>query len=378
MLWTLIMKLIHLERITTIIIVTSMLILGCSKPYSKPEIVPDSKFKGLSDYSASRLFMVHGMCHHTKEWFVGNVASFKEKYKLHGGGIGSIPLDKGYGVELYTAELHNNKTSVRLYGLIFSGITKEIKQKALCANVSKKNDICEDVGGLYNKKQASINKLIKNELMNNCLADAVIYLGETGRKIRAGVRHAIITSLKHSSNFSKYVDTPVFYYSESLGSKILGDSIVCAENKEKIFFDKEMGATTHFVMAANQIPLLNLGNNKVPCGNSYKAKSQPPAKLITYLDLFKRIDRSKKYNKDKRRSISFSTPLTVLSFTDPNDTLSYEMSKANFESVNLINITVSNASTLFGMIENPLDAHTAYDRNGSFIEYLWTGRDLSN
>lgn len=367
--------------ILSAIIFTAVLVSACSRPFSKAFIEPNESFKGLSDSPVTRLFMVHGMCHHTKEWFSASVATLKKTYKLQGGEIGDVSLDSSTGVALYAAELFNDKTSVKIYGLIYSGVGLKLKQEALCSNVSEVNDVCTaEVYGnhqttitKYDKQQAKLNKVLKNELMNNCLADAVIYLGKTGEVIRAGVRHALIRALENSKEDKKYIDTPIFYYSESLGSKILADSIVCAKNDEEKYFEREMPFTTHFVMAANQITLLNLGNNRVPCKKDVVRKTKANPDRTVYNDLFEFIKTNKElYNKAKPPK-SVTTPVTVLSYTDPNDVLSYQLSRADIGKARLINISVSNASTYLGVLEDPLAAHTTYEKNKSFIQLLWEG-----
>lgn len=59
------------------IMITVIFVSACTRPYSK-EIEPDKPFKGLSDYNESRLFMMHGMCHHDKKWFEDNVTVLKK------------------------------------------------------------------------------------------------------------------------------------------------------------------------------------------------------------------------------------------------------------------------------------------------------------
>lgn len=299
---------------------------------------------------------------------------------MQGGEISAVDIDTKYGVELYRADLYNDETSIRVYGLIYSGVTLALKQTALCSNVSEETEVCTaevyEPGSSvtkYDKKQAKLNKLLRNKLMNNCLADAIIYMGKEGEKIRTGVRYALIKAFEDSKNTEKYADKPVFLYSESLGSKILADTIVCSESDERKILEQQLSYTTHFIMAANQITLLNLGNDRVPCATHKIKKVWLNPKRTIYYDLLEFFQSSKQVNRKVKQPIREITPVIFLAYTDPNDMLSYKLSKDDVGNANFINITVSNDDTYLGLIENPYTAHTAYDKNESFIKLLWEG-----
>ena len=55
--------------------------------------------------------------------------------------------------------------------------------------------------------------------MNECLSDAVIYLGETGKEIRKGVRGAIAFAADTTQKQATYKNAPTVLIAESLGSK---------------------------------------------------------------------------------------------------------------------------------------------------------------
>ena len=98
--------------------------------------------------------------------------------------------------------------------------------------------------------------------------------------------------------------------------------------------------------------------------------------LPGFLDLIKAAQsqaaRSKRITPPTSReepAVSF----VVVAFTDPNDLFGYEIQSKDLGDLPVVNIIVSNASTWFGFIENPLEAHQGLRENKPVFELLKQG-----
>ena len=92
-------------------------------------------------------------------------------------------------------------------------------------------------------------------------------------------------------------------------------------------------------------------------------------------------------NKKKGTSDVPFIPVKIVSFTDPNDLLSYEVQPDDYKNgeerckggeercTKVVNIAVSNTYTWFWLLENPLIAHTEYLGNPNVIKYIACGRE---
>jgi hypothetical protein len=67
-------------------------------------------------------------------------------------------------------------------------------------------------------------------------------------------------------------------------------------------------------------------------------------------------------------------PLQVVAFTDPNDLLSYALARSTpVMSFDVVDVIVSNDNTLFGFVERPDSAHTAYRKNDVVTKLIACG-----
>jgi hypothetical protein len=142
----------------------------------------------------------------------------------------------------------------------------------------------------------------------------------------------------------------------------------------------DLSRISNVFLGANQIPLLNLGFKAGTCDaqptyNKLKSGNIPQNYLqkrntgvAGFLDLIETARSMKEFRNIVPEKFS------VVAFTDPNDLLSYEVSEQDFGERTIINIIVSNDVTLFGILENPLEAHMGYRENESVIDFLKCGR----
>jgi hypothetical protein len=382
-----------------LIISISIVITGCSMPYSPAKIEPENaKFYGVHPVSMGStetdLIMIHGMCHHDASWVIDSRNNLADKFhmdydkKITVERLKERPFyeDPKSKVAVYKTKLTDHEFNINLYGIVFGTATLPIKQNSLCKDISKQPNgwNCLDKNNnpslTYNRDRVILNEVLKNTLLNDCLADAVIYSGETGEAIRDGVKNAMSEIYKDRIN-SK---APVALISESLGSKILRDALVCnidEKTKQGLSLVSEAGV---IFLGANQIPILSLANN-LKCSESAKFMSNGQLNLEMkggFSDVFKIIKTLKSQNGEKRFIQNVEIPKTVVSFTDPNDLLSYEIDELDYyensSGISVVNVIASNAKSWFGLIENPLTAHTGYRYNEDVTELLKCGFQNKN
>ncbi|MBE0548487.1 MAG: hypothetical protein IH627_12750 [Rubrivivax sp.] len=161
---------------------------------------------------------------------------------------------------------------------------------------------------------------------------------------------------------------PIVFISESLGSKVAFDAIYklqtspdAAEEAAGVrIFDR----FAQVFMGANQLPILALADQDISDGVKARGLSDYPADSLGAL-LGSRTLRS---------SVMAQRPLQVVAFTDPNDLLSYALARSTSEiSFDVIDVIVSNESTLFGLFERPDTAHTGYLKNGVVTKLIACG-----
>ena len=188
--------------ICALFFILSAALSGCSTPYSPPLIKDNKTFKGLEDYLNEStnghltIIAAHGMCHHNLSWAqtksrqVSNLMGMEirlpqmsENFLIPVGGP-----HNGNNIVAFRTDMSRNldNKSITLYSLLYSGPSDEEKE-SLCFDVNKPTAICSGNDG-YDLERAWLNETLKNELLNDCLADAVFYLGDNGYKVKDGVK----------------------------------------------------------------------------------------------------------------------------------------------------------------------------------------------
>ena len=129
-------------------------------------------------------------------------------------------------------------------------------------------------------------------------------------------------------------------------------------------------------MAANQLPILGLADQGLV---STKSALTPDASSGDSLQRFLKARREYATNSPRSASASF-TKLAVVAFTDPNDLLSYRLLPSRYRSdnVDIADVLVSNQPTYFGLLENPLSAHTTYLANKDVARFIACGNPGSS
>lgn len=357
------------------ILLAALMLSGCGTPYHPPQILePDAHFPGLVDVLAAQperrvdVLLVHGMCTHDAAWAdtaVARVTAALTAATARDARVASSPLPDGE-VAIVPAALDTPQGRIAFRSLIWSPLTQPLKRR-LCFDQGDKSALCEG-SAPYAPTRARLNALLKERLLDDCLADAVIYEGQARAAIQARMREAVLAATADQS-----ASAPLLVVAESLGSKILFDTLLAMMDEESGPAAQAAGRVVArmrtLVMDANPIPLLALAEQPLPAASDTATLASPAADSLHRL-----LQRRQQL---ARRGAA--APLLLLAFSDPNDVLSYTLAPRDYadQNVVVINILVSNASTWFGLLERPDTAHTGYLENADVGRLIACGQPAS-
>ena len=344
---------------TICIVLLFVALTGCTAPYRSGQVVSDT-FPGLTELvregSGIDIISIHGMCTKYKSW------AYKAADRVSKHMPGALPnrdnpdnwdcvsVDGEYNqlVKVLKTELVPEK--VNFYAIIWSKLTAKQKEK-LCPDSGIRTPLCPKP---RNRHQAYVNNKLKSMLMNDCLADAIIYVGRTGEKIRQGVKAALEAIGSHRSG-----QRSAAIIAESLGSKVITD-IFMKDSDDNSKALKALARTRMIYLAANQVKMLDLGQK-----HDVKLQENDVQSL---LDVLKQ-GRDNQINGNGYRVLAEDAK--HVAFTDPNDLLSYETEPPEKE--DHINVRVTNAFAPLGLFANPWKVHTGYLKNARVWEYIMCG-----
>jgi len=278
------------------------------------------------------IISIHGMCTHTEKW----AKESADRLSKHLGVGRQQPRLIQDNVEVLKFSFQNRK--VTSYAIIWSALTAQ-KKKTLCQDSGMQTRSCQTWGS---RRQAYVNNKLKSVLMNDCLADAIIYLGDTGKSIQEEVSLALAAIGSDRSQ-----DNPLAIIAESLGSQIIYDVLKNGSGDSKNKVLKAFERVRMIYLAANQNQVLSLGQ---------KDGSRSLLEVLSG---------------QKHALSTDDKPPKLVAFTDPNDLLSYEIGSRK----NHINVRVTNVPALLGLVASPRDVHTGYLENKRVWEYIMCGHD---
>lgn len=350
---------------------------GCSTPYRPPVVLHDSdRFPGISQLIEKdgqrplEVLLVHGMCTHDSNWAHEAIDGIARKIDPNYIRPKTVPgepaVPKQIQVVTQTSQLAG--ATVRLTALVWSPLTSDLKQQLAYDKTGIYTD-CSVAGNTEENckpRRSRFNGQFKDGLLNDCLADAMIYGGLSYETIRGEMANTLERVLGASS--TQQAGTLVFI-SESLGSKILYDALtyMLLHEPGSKMNSVAAGAVNRLglvFMAANQLPMLNLARQDVSAAKAFAASSLPNDSLAGLLELRRRQPGPKSIQR-----------LAIVAITDPNDLLSYRLMRSQYASVDVAvaNVLVSNRKTWFGLIEEPYGAHTDYLDNPDVARLILTG-----
>jgi hypothetical protein len=369
-----------------LILLAGILLTACSTPYRPPDYSsrPDhhTEFRGLLDLAQDAprktldVLLVHGMCTHELNWAVNTIEALREaagaQYEND-----REPADIQLGgIQIYQRTLKASTGKLRMNAIVWSPLVAGLK-KQLCYDQTKKTELCRSVPASsldYPYQRARINATMKDGLLNDCLADAIIYQGRARDEISKQLQQAILAALANSGGPMASTDplrsadtepANLVVITESLGSKMAFDALYqllqSDQNDVRVVAANTFGRTVQIFMGANQIPILALGDQTLD-GSSGAGRylADPLAELI--------------HRKRIGTLGDHLTPPRVVAFTDPNDLLSYVLAPYKPpKPYDVVDVVVSNDDTYLGLIENPMTAHMGYRKNGDVIRSIVCG-----
>jgi hypothetical protein len=414
-----------------------LLACACTTPYSPPKFDPDVAFGGIIESAPDqsnaatkdpRVVWVHGMCHHAPNWQKERIESLEKRSGLTAEPIDAIDVparlgDPGPLVTVHRYRLRGKGDQAGVQPVInfvsWSALTRDAKRQ-LCYDSGDRTGnetfdaevraVCEGERDWPSPhERGSFNQLLKSVIMNACLSDALIYVGETKARIRERVAIAVCAALsglpaRHSAartlppatcydgNPADWVpsDTPIVFVTESLGSKILIDALAHSTRPGSVHgaraqagLARALQPTRQVFLLANQLPILGLaeeaalGAAQAPSRDPEQAR--PPAGLGNMLQLLRPAPGRGAPPDSRAAPGEPQRPkLEVVSFTDPNDLLSYQLRPEDFKAdeaiVRVINVHPSNTPTILGLLGRPDHAHMGYRTNPEVVDLLLFGR----
>ncbi len=362
---------------------------ACSTMTPVPEFATangaDEHFKGVADLlSPSRpvdVIFVHGMCTHDATW-PGD--TFKAFFALMGGS-GDVAMEPpvkvpGTGVELYQKTLTVPGGTLRASAIRWSPLTTPLKAQ-LCYDQTNKSTTCSpaEAAKTYPYARATLNRILKDTILDDCLSDAMIYQGKARDDISGQIQKAIVQASATAggnvrvdnvlaASASVPIDVPLVFITDSLGSKVAFDAIwrLTTGRATAAAGQRTFDRTSQIFMRANQLPILALADKNLDGTSALRADAigTPaagyPEDPIAALMQIQRA-RATTFGADAKRTLP-----QVVAFTDPNDLLSFILAPSphgQAAGYPVVDVVLSNDKTYLGVAELPTTAHLGYGSN---------------
>jgi hypothetical protein len=365
------------------LIAVAAALVGCSTPYRPALIVHGSApFTGIAgliepDRPAQLdVLLVHGMCTHTRDDAVRAIEALATALNRDiapaPARLLSIPDELG-GIEIETREVAVGGSTVRFAALVWSPLTQPLKAQLAYDATGTPTDCAAP--GECRPLRARINGALKDGLLNDCLADALIYQGRSRPAIRQRMADAIARVLDDSRARAQALDLrpgALALVSDSLGSKISFDALdwmtaASAPDARKAAGEAALDRLAIVYMQANQLPILGLADQSIaPAPRAIAAEGDEDS-LLRLLSRKKAPAATLRPAQEPR--------LALVAFTDPNDLLSYRLLRSRYDvaGIAVSDVLVSNDSTWLGLLERPDSAHTHYPQNRDVTRLIACG-----
>ena len=355
------MRLVSKAGAAAALLLLFAMLAGCTTPYRPPvQVAGSASFTGLGAVIAENsgspvdVILVHGMCTKTDAWAHGAIDAIM------------TAIEPGYVAKPRNSESSNVADAIRIVqrneavrgvpirfsSMIWSPLTAGLKRQLDFDRTGAATDCA--VNAECRPRRARFNGMLKDGLLNDCLSDAIIYQGDSRETIRQKMVEAL------DATFARQGAGPLILVTESLGSKITFDALNAMLEGKAAASQVQAArlAASRLVqvfMVANQLPILGLAD-QVALDRKTAGLLPAADPLQRFLALRQAFPRSA----DRRFSA-----LTVVALTDPNDLLSYRLLPSRYATpvVQVADVLVSNRPTYFGLLENPVTAHTAYFSN---------------
>lgn len=364
---------------------------ACSTPYSPPRFLDaGTAFPGLIDIAAQShgkaadVLLVHGICTHDERWARETVAQLTQSLKANAPPVlassAQGQVQPPAQVRVLPLPVDTSAGRLRVNALIWSPLTQALKGE-LCYDQGEKSAQCA-ASPPFPGQRARINALGKDRLVDDCVADALIYQGVSHETMLVRMRAAVLQVLDAGGGEE---DVPLIVVAESMGSKYLFDTLLRMSREEAgtravRVAQRSMDRMRYLVMAANQIPLLGVADQHIDAATTGAAAMPPGSDSLQQL-LRMRRERAGATAAAGAGGVARAADqrLVLVAFTDPNDLLSYTLQTEKYagDGVVAYNILVSNAPSYFGLLERPDDAHLNYLSNADVGRLVACGQPIS-
>lgn len=233
----------------------------------------------------------------------------------------------------------------------------------------------------YDENRLETMDNFKYQLMNQSIADVIMYQGG----LRTVIKNDIEGTLKQM--VSDAPDANIICISESLGSKMLVETLNENLTEGEPWTTKWKENLRSVYMLSNQLPLLYLGDIKTAQETENKLAVKSLANTTIMTEITKTALLNEIYMPLKKLALQMNQndkKIQLVAFSDPNDLLTYPIPEQieyteNFEVFNVsISVAKKGYSWPFGKpkIVNPLNAHLEYKENSKIIDYLVLGHTI--
>lgn len=374
---------------------------GCTTPYRPPVFVqgapPFPGLVGLVEASGQRpvdVILVHGMCTHSEHWaheaidrLMQAVDSNYRRPEAQGARSDAAPATRIVPVER-TESLAGGR--VNFTALVWSPLTTPLKRQLAYDATGEPTDC--SAPGECKPRRAKLNGRLKDGLMNDCLADALVYQGDSRAAIQRAMVEAIGQVLEASqarAQRARVPPGPLVLVSESLGSKLAFDALSGLLERERTAVEPKVYGVDRLAlvfMGANQLPILGLADQDIDAIGELHTTSVAATARAPKPDALQRLLREVKVEKQRQaaRVPGPSAPARIagihlVAFTDPNDLLSYRLQSSRYAGpdVSVADVLVSNDPTYLGLLERPDTAHKGYAQNPDVASLIACGNPRS-
>ncbi len=286
-----------------------------------------------------RILFIHGMGHHSPGYSQPLMQGIASRLNLSSTGSSrSITIGKEnhlYGEVNIANYSSSDGKKVRAYELTWSATTDALKARQFASDAT------------YASSRVLVNRQLKAQLIDDALADPVLYIGRYRNHMQFPIMRAIEAILH---DYQPQDELAIV--TQSLGSYMCYDTLL---------------KTNYVFMLANQLPLLELSevSNPLPI----RRESNTAVKALAEI---------RRRHKPGARLQRQQAPLALhlVAFSDPNDLLSYPLDQGSISGSAIVysNAVVSvERSAILGVFAWPLTAHTGHDKSKLVMDLLAFG-----
>ena len=395
-----------MRRLHLLLLAAVFGLAGCAGLAGAPEAAKDRSpaFDGLAQLLGPDdvdVLLVHGMCTRDMENEPEQRWSHQAFLRL-GRALGVPPTgaEQGQqdGIAIHRRTFNLERGTVRASAIVWSPLTQGLKRR-LCYDQTHASPLCQPQSEAADhpseaKGRALVNALLKDRLLDDCLADAMVFSGVAHAEMVARMQGAVLRALdparldatpRSRDEAAAAVrelplQRPLVFVTESLGSTLTFDALADLQQPDAIAsaaVDRASARTALVFMFANQLPILHLARQALELsepgvGAEGGRTGSRPTALQSSLARF--LMRSTPEVPARRAT----HPVRVISFNDRNDLLSYRLLSRGepiAERLDVIEVPVRNAVSVLGLFAAPTKAHNGHWSNPAVLRLLVCGHD---